>query len=194
MAIEFRGGLRSASRWRRAAYRGRQFFQALLAPAQLLSAGEVAEVRACLPAGAWSLFAGMAPSDQRHSLYVLRTLQQQGQANRALWQAALLHDCAKHGGGVRLWHRVAVVLLAAFFPAWLARWTQASAPPRASWRYPFWTHVHHPACGAALAAAAGCEPLAVRLIAHHQDHPAAGTGDPDVDFWLPALQAADDDN
>jgi hypothetical protein len=72
-----------------------------------------------------------------------------------LAQAALLHDCAKQASGVRLWHRVTKVLLRAFWPALLARWTAGPAPHRATWRYGLWAYLHHPALGAELAAAAG---------------------------------------
>jgi hypothetical protein len=57
-----------------------------------------------------------------------------------------------------------------------------------------WAHLHHPERGAELAAAAGCDALAVALIRRHQEPPAAHFGDPALDGLLAALQAADDDN
>jgi hypothetical protein len=54
-------------------------------------------------------------------------------------------------------------------------------------------HAHHPAIGAAWAEEAGCEPLAVRLIARHQE---ALASEPigEVEKLLAALQWADDLN
>jgi len=172
----------------------RQFVRAVAAPLLPLDTTEVAEVRTYLPEAAWPLFATMAPPDQRHGLDVLRTLRASGYDHLALMQAALLHDCAKREGGVRLWHRVAIVLLKAFRPGTLTRWADAPAPPRDSWYYPLWAHVNHPRRGSELAAAAGCDPLAVMLIRRHHDSPPVSTGDPLADHLLAALQAADDDN
>ncbi len=164
-------------------YRVRQFFRVSAASLRPLSAADLAEARAHLPETAWPLFAATSRADQRHSLSVLRSLQAAGHAEPALLQAALLHDCAKTAGGVRLWQRVAAVLLKAFAPRRLARLAALPAPRRG-----LWTYVNHPLRGAELAAAAGCDPLAVTLIARHQDR--AGTDDE----LLAALQAADDDN
>ncbi len=135
----------------------------------------------------------MAASDQRHGWLVLRSLQARGFRDPPLMQAALLHDCAKHGSRVRLWHRVLVVLLQAFRPGWLERWGLAP-PPRRDWRYPFWAHCNHARLGAEMAAATGCDPRAVLLIARHQDQASGPTDDPDFDRWLEALQRADDDS
>jgi hypothetical protein len=117
----------------------------------------------------------------------------------ALMQAALLHDVAKSTGGVTLFHRVAVVLIKIMWPGWLARLAQAPAPARDAPRYPFWAHANHPQLGAEMAAAAGCDPLAVMLIRRHQEtdkraeDPLRGSGG-DVDLLLTALRTADDDN
>ena len=46
---------------------------------------------------------------------------------------------------------------------------QTPAPARSSLRYPFWAHANHPQLGAEMAAAAGCDPLAVTLIRRHQE-------------------------
>jgi hypothetical protein len=179
---------------RRALYRSRQFFQALGARLTPVTSEERSAAWDHLPRSARYLFDSMPPADQRHSLKVLAALHDAGYGHPALLQAALLHDCDKREGGVRLWHRVALVLLKAFWPALASRWAAEPAPARADWRYPIWAHLHHPERGAALAAAAGCDPLAVALIRHHQEPPAAHAGDPSFDELLAALQAADDDN
>ena len=184
---------------RRAGYRVRQFVNALDAYIRPLTPGERAEAQAWLPESAWPLFDAMPRNDQRHSLNVLRTLHAAGHSEPALMQAALLHDVAKSSGGVTLFHRVAVVLIKIVWPDWFARVAQALAPPRSDPRYPFWAHANHPQLGAELAAAAGCDPLAVTLIRQHQEtgRGAAGPlreGEAEVDLLLTALQAADDDN
>ncbi len=178
----------------RAVYRVRQFTGAVAAYARPLTADERREAHAVLPAAARSLFDHMPANDQRHSLEVLRAVQAAGQSHPALLQAALLHDAAKDAGGITLLHRVAVVLIRIVRPRWLAQWAERPAPPRSDLRYPFWTHVNHPRLGAELAAAVGCEPLAVDLIERHQAHPPAAVGDALADALLAALQAADDDN
>lgn len=153
----------------RAGYRVRQFMNALGASMRPLTAAERAEASARLPQAAWRLFDAMPRNDQRHSLNVLRALRTAGFSDPALLQAALLHDAAKSTGGVTLLHRVAVVLLKAARPGWAARMAQARQPDRDSLRYPFWAHANHPHLGAEMAAAAGCDPLAVTLIRRHQE-------------------------
>lgn len=166
------------------------------------------------------LFARMSPNDQRHALAVGRTLQQAGYQQPALLQAGLLHDVAK-SLGQPIPYRVAIVLLKAFWPAALMRiseWRMANEgmsewangrmashlssilyPPSSifyllsSILRPFVIHAHHPVIGAAWAEEAGCEPLAVRLIARHQE---TLTGQPadEEEKLLAALQWADNLN
>ena len=179
---------------RRARYRVRQFINAIRADVSPLSQAQTDEVRAILPEGAGRLFKAMPRQDQRHGLEVLHSLQATGDVPGALAQAALLHDCAKHRGGIRLGHRVAVVLVKAFDPGRMARWREMEAPAPNGWRYPFWAHIHHPEHSAQLAAEAGCDPIAVTLIRRHGDQPVSGTLDPLTQRLLAKLQAADDDN
>jgi hypothetical protein len=177
----------------RIGYRIGQFVSVLADSLRPLHAADLAEARTHLPVSGWPLFVGMSTADQRHSLRVLRTLLAAGGESPALFQAALLHDCAKGVGG-RVWYRVAAVLLKVLAPAIFREWMAMPALPASDWRYPFWVYVNHPARGAELAAAGGCDPLAVELIARHQDRRPAGSGDPLADALLAALQAADDDN
>jgi len=180
---------------RRVLYRSRQFFQALANSLKPVSPEERSAAWRHLPEPARPLYDAMPRADRRHSLKVMAALQAAGHDDPALLQAALLHDCAKGEGHIRIWHRVALVLLKAFWPALPARWAGGSMPARTDWRYPMWAHLHHPARGAELAAAAGCDPLAVTLIRRHQERPAMRRGDdPSLDGLLAALQAADDDN
>jgi hypothetical protein len=182
----------------RAGYRVRQFVSAVIASLRPLAAAEQAEARAWLPATAWPLFDAMPHNDQHHSLAVMRALHAAGHAEPALMQAALLHDVAKSTGRVTLFHRVAVVLIKIVWPDRLVRMVQAPAPARGDLCYPFWAHANHPQLGAEIAAAAGCDPLAVTLIRRHQEPGLSTPNDARMgaptDRLLAALQAADNAN
>lgn len=144
-------------------YRAQQFFRALGAR---MGSSAWAEVEALLTPAQVILFRQMPRYDQRHGLNVAHTLRAAGHEQPDLLVAALLHDAAKSAGPLRLWQRVAIVLLKAFAPrrlAWLAREVEPG-----HWRYPFYTHCVHAAIGARWAEEAGCSSLAVWLIAHHQ--------------------------
>jgi hypothetical protein len=182
---------------RRAGYRVRQFINALGAYIRPLTPGERAEAQAWLPESAWPLFDAMPRNDQHHSLMVLNSLRIAGYHDRGLLQAALLHDAAKNGGGITLLHRATFVLLKIARPGWPARLAQEPMPARSSPRYPFWVYASHPRLGAEMAAAAGCDPLAVMLIHRHQESTGGAEGQGgrgDVALLLTALQAADDEN
>jgi hypothetical protein len=125
-----------------------------------VSASETAVARRLLPDAAWPLFAAMPVADRRHALDVVDRLTAAGVDDPDVLVAALLHDAAK-GHRMRLWHRVAGVLLEAVAPAQLGR--LASPDPR-SWRYPFHLYLHHADLSAAAAAAAGCSPRAAAFI------------------------------
>lgn len=122
--------------------------------------GEIDRARPLLPDTAWPLFAEMPTADRRHALDVAARLAAAGERDPDLLAAALLHDAAK-GHRMRLWHRVAGVLLEAVAPRTLAR--LASADQR-SWRYPFHLYLHHAALSADAALAAGCSPRTAALI------------------------------
>ena len=115
---------------------------------------ETAFVQRLLPKAAVRLFDAMPVADRRHALDVAEKVLQGGHDDPDLLGAALLHDVAK-GHTMRLWHRVAGVLLDAAAPAVLR--CLASADPR-SWRHPFHLYLHHEALSAALAVEAGCPP------------------------------------
>ena len=113
-----------------------------------------------LPAGAAGLFDAMPVADQRHGLDVARRLLAASHDEPDLLAAALLHDAAK-GHRMRLWHRVAGVLLDAAAPGVLRR--LASTEPD-SWRYPFHLYLHHAELSADAALAAGCTARTAALI------------------------------
>jgi len=113
---------------------------------------EEAAARGLLNDSAWRLFTGMPVADRRHALDVVARLRAAGLDDPDLLAAALLHDVAK-GGRMRLWHRIAGVLLEAVSPALLRR--LASDDPD-SWRHPFHLYLHHGRLSADLAELAGC--------------------------------------
>jgi predicted HD phosphohydrolase len=116
--------------------------------------------RTLLPDRAWSLFAAMPTADRRHAIDVALRLMEGGQQDPDLLTAAMLHDAAK-GSRMRLWHRVAGVLLEATVPHALRR---LASPDERSWRYPFHLYVHHAALSADAALAAGCSPRSAAFI------------------------------
>jgi hypothetical protein len=121
---------------------------------------EAALARSILPDAAWRLFTTMPVADQRHALDVVHRLVEASHDEPELLAAALLHDVAK-GHGMRLWHRVAGVLIEAASPRLL---TRLGSPEPRSWRYPFHLYLHHAALSADAAAGAGCSPRTVALI------------------------------
>ena len=123
----------------------------------------------------------MPVADRRHALDVVSRLRADGSDDPDLLTAALLHDAAK-GSRMRLWHRVAGVLLEVASPRLLAR--VASDDP-GSWRHPFHLYLHHDRLSADLAEAAGCSPRAVAFLRGS----AAGPADVQLSH---ALKVADD--
>jgi hypothetical protein len=129
-----------------------------------LDAMDHAILAAHLDTEARRLFATMSRADQRHSLDVFAALRACGHEDADLLTAALLHDCGKGAGRVRLWVRPPIVLLRAFAPALLEWLTRAPDP---WWRRSFYFAWRHAEVGADLAAAAGVAPGAVLLIRTH---------------------------
>jgi len=201
-----------------ALYRAFQFFAAVKAALPPWAGGVKGELtttdRALLASiltnsSQQRLFDRMPPNDRRHAIAVARTLREAGHSQPALLQAALLHDAGKSMGQPIL-HRVLIVLFEAFWPAALQRLSTLGSSDAGThnspftihnslinnipfWRRPFVIHAQHPAIGAAWAEAVDCEPLAIALIARHQDQL---TGPPTnaIDELLAALQWADDLN
>ncbi len=122
----------------------------------------------------------MPVADRRHALDVVARLAAADRDDPDVLAAALLHDAAK-GHRMRLWHRVAGVLLEALSPRMLAR--LASVEPE-SWRHPFHLYLHHEALSADLAVRVGCAPRAGAFI--------RGTVSAVDTELLRALRAADD--
>lgn len=121
---------------------------------------EEALARRILPVTAWPLLEAMPAADRRHGLDVVDRLLAAGVDDGDVLVAALLHDAAK-GTRMRLWHRVAGVLLEAAAPRLLGR---LARDDERSWRYPFHLYLHHDRLSAMAALAAGCSPRAAALI------------------------------
>jgi hypothetical protein len=141
---------------------------------------EEARAQRLLPEAAWPLFMGMPTADRRHALDVTGRLLAAGQADPDLLAAAMLHDVAK-GERMRLWHRVAGVLLQAVAPRALAT---LATPEERSWRYSFHLYLHHAALSAEAAGQAGCSERTTDFI--------RGSASPADAPLAAALRRADD--
>lgn len=146
-----------------------------------VDADDVALAHRVLPRAAWDAFDGMPAADRRHGIDVVTRLVDRGVDDADVLVAALLHDVGK-GHRLRLWHRVAVVVLEAVAPALLRR---LASPDVRSWRHPFWIHLHHDALSSDVALRAGASARAARLIRGRPD----GAREARL---LAALKAADD--
>lgn len=138
-----------------------------------------------------ALFESMPSPEQRHALAVLHTLQDMGQVESALGQAALLHDVGKMEGSIRLWHRVLTVVLQSLAPGLLL---QMARDEPSSWRYPFFVQLWHASRSADMATQVGADPLAVALIRWHHTRPEETNLDARGRALLVALRLADDQN
>lgn len=134
------------------------------------------------------LFRRFSANDQWHSLRVLRLVQASGCEQPALWKAALLHDVGKTQVRLTLLDRVVIVVGSALWPGKTAVWGSGAAR---GWRRPFVVKAQHPAWGATMAEAAGCDALTVALIRQHQDALEDMT-EPELRELLRILQWADD--
>jgi hypothetical protein len=128
-----------------------------------------------------ALFDGMPVADQRHGLDVVAALRGAGNFDREVALAGLFHDAGK-GRSIRLWHRVAWSLGEVAGP-WVHGFA-ARAPGGAEAMARLRDHDER---SAELAAAVGCPPRTVALIAGSPD-----PADPRAQAALAALRAADE--
>ncbi len=143
-----------------------------------------------LPAPLFALFLSMSRNDRQHHLRVYRQLLAQGHTHPALLQAALLHDVGKTRLRFNVLDRIGVVVVKMLLPHKFEEWGQGEAK---GWRRAIVVSAQHPLWGAEMVAALGGDPLAVQLIAHHQD-PIMSNLPPTIHELLPVLKAADDAN
>lgn len=105
----------------RLSYRARQL-RRTLSPG--ITADDLREAESALGGDLFALFAAMQPADQRHCLDVYHRLRADGEDDRDVLAAALIHDAGKGGEAaqqIHTWHRVAYVILAALPSAALDR-------------------------------------------------------------------------
>lgn len=149
-------------------YRTRQFWFALTArPAS----DDLAQAGHFLSPQLLQIFLQMQPGEQAHSLAVFRRLLDQGETDRDLLAAALLHDVGKSRCRLYLWERVFIVLAHRIAPHWA--WRRDQSAPRGPLRS-LVVAARHPEWGAQMAQAAGASPCTVELIRRHQDRLQAG--------------------
>ena len=174
-------------------YRTRQFWQAISTRPSREDLGLVSSI---LTPSQLAIFQQMVASEQAHSQRVLQELIIQGETNTDLQIAALLHDVGKIRAPLRVWERVLIVLVKTICPGCVDKWGQlpiGESPAEMGWRRAFVVSVQHPRWGAELANQCGTSPLAVELIARHQEHlnPSQVDGISLGDRLLLKLQAAD---
>ncbi len=154
-------------------HRVRQFFGALRSR---VTPTERAAAYHWLTPAEQTLFETMMLRDQQHGIVVLSRVRASApHEDRALFAAALLHDCGK--GHVTLWQRILHVA---------APWAEANLARQSgsAWRQALWRLRYHPDIGANMAIQAGSDAETVRLIREQDKKPA--------DPRLALLQAADD--
>jgi hypothetical protein len=177
-------------------YRSRQFWQAIRSQSTQEDLDLVASV---LSPEQLELFLQMQASEQAHSVHILRIIMAQGEENTDLHTAVLLHDVGKVRAPLRLWERILVVILKALCPVCLRKWgaePDGGSLEELGWRRAFVVAEQHPRWGAELAAQHGASPLAVALIARHQEElvPSSNLSSSLEDGLLRKLQILDSNN
>src|SRR5262245_32834966 len=157
-------------------HRVRQFFGALRPHVE---EDERDDAYRWLNKGERELFESMMLRDQQHGIHVYRHVRAVAEADdRALFTAALLHDCGK--GHVTMWQRIAHVCMGGALSGIESR---IASEDGAGWRRAMYRLRYHPDIGADLVASADSDPETVRLIRAQEQ--------PEPDARLALLQAAD---
>ncbi len=169
-------------------YRLWQFWQIVTAVPLQSSAHE--EIAAILSAQEMVLFAQLALNDQWHSYRVMKMLRDAGHEQYPLLVAALLHDVGKTRLPLSIWQRSLIVLASKLLPKQTTVWGQGEA---VDWKRPFVVKANHPAWSAEMAAEAGSDPAAIRLMQRHQDTILPEDNSEEANL-LRLLQWADDQN
>lgn len=142
-----------------------QFRQALFPH---IETSELQWLQETLPPPAYALFLKQARAEQRHALDVAQSIAQSHHnispsLFNSLIQAALLHDCGKSQVRIRLWHRVASVLLQKLSPALCHKIEQGDS----IFALPLRITSQHPKWGKLLARQAGLNEQVCTLIGEH---------------------------
>jgi len=173
-------------------YRLRQFRNALIAAP---SERDLEVVTANLTPEQEALFKRMHPSEQMHSIQVVRALEHSSTSATEEYQkdlrvAALLHDVGKSRHSLKIWERVIIVLVRAALPEQSERWGEGELD---GWQRPFVIARQHPQWGAQMALAAGVSPVAAALIERHQEDRSGKSGEL-VNLLVQRLKAADQEH
>ena len=169
-------------------YRLWQFWQ--IVTAVPLEPSALEEVATILSAQEMKLFAQFSLNDQWHSYRVMKMLRDAGHDQHPLLVAALLHDVGKTRLPLSIWERSLIVLASKLLPKQTAVWGQGEA---VGLKRPFVVKANHPAWSATMAAEAGSDPLAIKLMQRHQDTVPAEDSSKEAKL-LTLLQWADDQN
>jgi hypothetical protein len=136
----------------------------------------------------FALYLRMSRPERQHHLRVLAHLLAVGQTHPALLKAALLHDVGKTRFRFGLIERVLVVLVKRWLPQRFKLWSQSQPQ---GWKRPFVVSAQHPQWSMEMGQQAGLDPLALELIARHQNPPPQPPQTL-ADHLLLHLQSADD--
>jgi hypothetical protein len=165
-------------------YRARQFFHNLSAHPQ---PSDLRTAQAFLTPPLYALFCELDSADQAHSLKVFKTLQNEGEEDKDLLSAALLHDIGKAHVKPTLWERILAVLAGPFIGK---RWESWADDNARGWRKAFVIAAAHPDWGADMVLQAGGSQRLGRLIRYHQRKTLNGLT-PDEVYLVRRLQNAD---
>lgn len=128
-----------------------------------IEAADAAAVRSLLTPAELQLFLHMHPRDRKHSVCVMRRLEEHA-GSRALLVAALLHDVAK--GRPRVWERALFTVLEAVSPRLVER---LAARRGMRWRRALWALRHHAQAGAELLREGGSAEAVIALVRGHSE-------------------------
>lgn len=153
-----------------------------------LSEDETLKIANVLTDDQIALFSRQNPAGQQHAFRVFQRLTRDGLDNQDLLVAALLHDVGKIRYKSFWWDRPLVVILGFFFPTRIKEWGKNK---HNGWRRPFVIREQHALWGAEYARQAGCTPLTIDLILHHQDRDRTSHELPEITLLDRLLQADD---
>lgn len=146
-----------------------------------IEAEDAEAVRSLLTSTELELFLRMLPRDRKHSICVMRRLEQ-AEGSKDLLVAALLHDIAK--GRPRVWDRALFAILESVSLRLVDRLASSHGM---RWRRVMWALRHHAAAGAELLRRSGSSERVLKLVERHTERGRTG----EVDRELARLIAAD---
>ena len=169
-------------------YRLRQFINAVTG---YPSSRDIGMVRNVLSPELYVHFSQMQKSEQTHSIQICKDLKSNGEENKDLLTAALMHDVGKNRYPLSLSQRVLIVICSKIFPKKVDKWGTRELK---GWNKPFVVAKQHPVWGAEIAQNAGASETVVNLIRKHQEKDIGGDASQDSskeDLLLIKLQELD---